>query len=94
MAEAPLDGHGWNHKRLYRVYRALRLNLPRRRVAVFPPRVRQTALRASLSNLGASSGSLSSELAHAPRLGEKVHVFLELLERRLGLSDEPGRFVG
>ena len=25
-----LDGHGWNHKRVYRVYHALGLHLPRR----------------------------------------------------------------
>jgi putative transposase len=25
-----LDGHPWNHKRVHRVYYALRLNLPRR----------------------------------------------------------------
>jgi putative transposase len=25
-----LDGHGWNHKRTWRIYCAMRLNLPRR----------------------------------------------------------------
>ena len=37
-----LDGHGWNHKRVYRVYRALGLHLPRRTRRRVPPRVRQT----------------------------------------------------
>mgnify|MGYP003346414212 FL=1 len=39
-----LDGHPWNHKRVYRVYRALRLNLPRRTKRRVPPRFRQTLL--------------------------------------------------
>ena len=37
-----LDGHGWNHKRVHRVHRALGLHLPRRTRRRVPPRVRQT----------------------------------------------------
>ena len=33
-----LDGHGWNHKRIHRVYCALRLNLPRRTKRRVPTR--------------------------------------------------------
>jgi putative transposase len=34
-----LAGHGWNHKRVYRVYRALRLNIPRRTRRRMPRRI-------------------------------------------------------
>ncbi len=36
-----LDGRGWNHKRVYRVYRELGLNLKRRAKKRIPTRVRQ-----------------------------------------------------
>ena len=36
-----LDGHGWNHKRLWRVYCQLRLHLPRRTKKRLPVRFRQ-----------------------------------------------------
>ena len=36
-----LDGHPWNHKRLWRVYCHLRLNLPRRTKKRLPLRLRQ-----------------------------------------------------
>jgi putative transposase len=39
-----LDGHPWNHKRLYRVYCGLRLNLPRRTRRRVPPRFRQALI--------------------------------------------------
>jgi putative transposase len=35
------EGHAWNHKRLHRVYCALRLNLPRRTTRRVPKRLRQ-----------------------------------------------------
>lgn len=37
-----LDGHGWNHKRVWRVYCQLKLNLPRRTRKRLPKRERQT----------------------------------------------------
>ena len=45
-----LDGHGWNHKRLHRVYVALRLNLPRRTRRRVPPRFRQPLIAPSRLN--------------------------------------------
>ena len=36
-----LDGHPWNHKRLWRVYCQLRLNLPRRTKKRLPGRLRR-----------------------------------------------------
>jgi putative transposase len=41
FARLRLDGQPWNHKRVLRVYRALRINLPRRTRRRVPPRFRQ-----------------------------------------------------
>ncbi len=45
-----LDGHGWNHKRTYRVYCQLRLNLPRRTRKRLPDRLRQPLLVEAVVN--------------------------------------------
>ena len=45
-----LDGHPWNHKRVHRVYCALRLNLPRRTKRRVPQRLRQPLVAPSTLN--------------------------------------------
>jgi len=45
-----LDGQRWNHKRVLRVYRQLKLNLPRRTKKRLPQRERQTLVIDALPN--------------------------------------------
>lgn len=45
-----LDGHRINHKRLYRVYCSMKLNLPRRGKKRLPPRVRLTLEAPAIAN--------------------------------------------
>jgi putative transposase len=44
------DGHGWNHKRVHRVYCALRLNLPRRTRRRVPRRIRTPLIAPAMLN--------------------------------------------
>jgi putative transposase len=44
------EGHQWNHKHVYRVYCALRLNLPRRTTRRVPKRIRQPLAAAPVLN--------------------------------------------
>lgn len=45
-----VEGHGWNHKRVHRVYCALRLNLPRRTSRRVPRRPRQPLVAPTVLN--------------------------------------------
>lgn len=57
-------GLGWNHKRLYRVYRGLRLNLPRRTRRKLPERVREPLLVPQRPNQVWSADFMSDTLYH------------------------------
>ena len=45
-----LLGHGWNHKRVYRVYCGMKLNLPRRTKQRVPQRERRSLVVPALPN--------------------------------------------
>lgn len=57
-----LDGHGWNHKRVYRVYKAMKLNLPRRTKRRLPQRVRQPMVVDAVPNAEWSMDFMSDVL--------------------------------
>jgi putative transposase len=62
-----LDGCEWNHKRVYRVYRAMRLNLPRRTKRRLPVRERQTLEVAARPNAIWSLDFMSDALFQGKR---------------------------
>ena len=62
-----LDGHAWNHKRVYRVYKAMKLNLPRRKKRRLPQRVQQPMVVEARANAEWSLDFMSDALYHGRR---------------------------
>lgn len=63
-----LDGHSWNHKRVYRIYCAMRLNLPRRIKRRVPRRERQPLAVAQQMNQVWAMDFMSDTLYDGRRL--------------------------
>lgn len=62
-----LMGHPWNHKRVYRVYKAMKLNLPRRKKQRLPVRVQQPMEVDARANAEWSMDFMSDTLYHGRR---------------------------
>jgi putative transposase len=80
-----LLGHCWNHKRVYRVYKAMKLNLPRRKKRRLPKRVQQPMVVEARANAEWSMDFMSDTLYHRRRfrtlnvLDEGVREALEIV---------------
>jgi putative transposase len=62
-----LLGHPWNHKRVYRVYKAMKLNLPRRTKRRLPKRAQQPVVVEARANAEWSMDFMSDALYHGRR---------------------------
>ncbi len=62
-----LDGHPWNHKRVHRVYKAMKLNLPRRTKRRLPQRVQQPMIVEARANAGWAMDFMSDTLYRGRR---------------------------
>jgi putative transposase len=62
-----LLGHPWNHKRVYRVYKAMKLDLPRRTKRRLPKRVQQPMVVEARANAEWSMDFMSDALYHGRR---------------------------
>ena len=62
-----LLGQRWNHKRVYRVYKAMKLNLPRRAKRRLPQRVQQPMGVEARANAEWSMDFMSDTLYHGRR---------------------------
>lgn len=60
-------GHAWNHKRVYRVYKAMKLNLPRRTRRRLPDCVQQPMIIEAQVNAEWSMDFMSDALYHGRR---------------------------
>ena len=72
-----LDGHGWNHKRVYRVYKATNLNLPRRTKKRLPKRVMPPMVVDAMPNAEWSLDFMSDALYQGKRRFRTLNVLDE-----------------
>lgn len=79
-----LLGHRWNHKRVYRVYLAMKLNLPRRTKRRVPTREPQTLEVPARSNAIWSIDFMSDALLHGRRF-RTFNVLDEGVREALGI---------
>jgi len=87
FARLRLDGHGWNHKRVHRVYCALRLNVPRRAKRRVPTRLRQPLVAPTTVN-----GVWALDFMHDALYGGRPFRTFNVLDEanREGLAIEVG----
>ena len=89
-----LNGWSWNHKRVLRVYRAMRLNLPRRTKRRVPKRARRSMEVPAAANVVWSVDFMSDALYHGRRF-RTLNVFdegvREVLEIVIDTSIPSGR---
>jgi putative transposase len=85
-----LDGRGWNHKRVHRVYCELRLNLPRRTRRRVPQRLRQPLEAPAQLN-----GTWALDFMHDALYGGRRFRTLNVLDEgnRQGLAIEVGTSI-
>lgn len=92
-----LDGHCWNHKRVYRVYKAMKLNLPRRKKRRLPKRVMQPMVVKAAANAEWSLDFMSDCLYASSRRFRTLNILdegvREVLDIVIDTSIPGGRVV-
>lgn len=92
-----LDGYTWNHKRTYRVYKALNLNLPRRKKRRLPQRVQHPMDVAAQVNAEWSMDFVSDSLYRGSRRFRTLNIIdegvREVLDIVIDTSIPSGRVV-
>lgn len=81
------QGYGWNHKRVYRVYCALKLNLQRRPKKRLPSRQRIALSQPSKANISWSLDFMSDALANGRRF-RTVNVLDDFNREALGIKPD------
>ena len=82
-----LDGHRWNHKRVHRVYKAMKLNLPRRTKRRLPARARQPMVMEAAPNVEWSLDFMSDCLYRSGRRFRTLNVLDEGVRRLRKLTE-------
>ena len=95
-----LLGQRWNHKRVYRVDKAMKLNLPRRAQRRLPQRVQQPMGVAARANAEWAMDFMADTLYHGRRfrtlhsLDEGVREALAIVHRHLERRRARGAYAG